>query len=1760
MARRFIANARVSSLLVVLVLMAIVLTTTAANAGATPSTTAPAVSSTGGSSVLGQFVRFTALVTGGSGTPTGEVDFYDGAILIGSAQLDGAGQGAFSTTLLAVGSHGLIAKYGGDTIYTASTSATSTFVVLPRLAAVAMTATPNPVTFPNPVTLTGTVSDLNWVLPPGALFPGGAGAVNNLQSLRSEHAASLLSDGTVLITGGLVAGSAVNTVELFTPADPATPVMGTFALVAGAMQHARAGHAVAVLADGHTALITGGDNAGDAELYTYNFATSGGSSSPTSKMTAKRSFHTATQLGNTNQVVIIGGLVGGTQDASVEYYDQASGTFNLATGTLQLARSSHTTTLVAQSGPAFLLLVAGGDGAGAGTAELIAYNTITNAVTNVGGTPTWSTARAGHTATLLPNGNTVLFAGGMQSGAAITSAELYQIPTDLTVFSSFQTAALPSFFAIPRTFHTATLLDSGFVLFTGGETETVPPFIYSADLYSPGFEPQGTVGFVSTDTDTLTSSPCSLTNPAQGQNACTTTLIPSEVGVPRTLTAAYSSADTSHMTGATNTAPLTVLKGTQALVVVSAPSSAAYGQIGLSVVASGGSGFGTYSYTSATPLACSVDVSGGLTILAGTGTCSVTAMRIGDVNYNDSVSSAPANIPLTPAVLTITPDSGKTKVYGQLFSAFTGTVSGLQNLDAVTVTYASTGAATVADAGAYDITISNVQFTTGLAANYSLVNNTATGGLTVTKAPGFVITPSGGKSKVYGDGFVNSTFSGAVTGLQNSDAVAVTYKSTGEPATADAGNYDILVNAWNFTTGKASNYFPPTLNTAAAGLTVNQAPGFVITPNPNNKAYGNTFVNATFSGQVTGLKNSDVVAVTYKSTGEPAVMDVGNYDILVNTWSFTTGKASNYLSPTLNIATGGLSVNQAPGFIITPNPSSKVYGDLFPNPTFSGQVAGLKNTDAVAVIYKSTGEPAAVDAGSYDIQVNTWNFTTGKASNYLPPTLNIAAAGLVVNPAPAFVITPTGGKSKVYGDAFVNSTFSGQVTLLKNSDVVTATYKSTGEPATVDAGNYDILVNTWNFTTGKASNYLAPTLNIATAGLTVNPAPAFVITPIGGKSKVYGDAFVNSTFSGQVTLLKNSDVVAVTYKSTGEPATVDVGPYDIVVNTWSFTIGKASNYSAPTLNTAAAGLTVNQAPGFVITPTPNNKVYGDTFVNSTFSGQVTGLKNSDAVVVTYKSIGEPAAGVDVGSYDIQVNTWSFATGKASNYLPPTSNVTSGGLTVTPAALTIAPNGSKTKIYGQALPTSSLDGVVSGLKNSDAVAVTYSSTGQPATVDVGNYNITATWTFTTGKSSNYLPQTLNSAIGGLVVVPAQLTVTPNGSKSKVYGQLFQTNSLDGVVTGLQNTDAVTVVYTSTGQPQTQPVGAYDITVSSVAFTTGKATNYTQTLATTKGGMAITPAATVSTALVTVIPTSSGLTYKLSGTVTAPSVLAASCIYSACAVPAGDITFLDGTSQLNASAILLAGTQVSAATFTTTVTTTLTPPSSGTSVLHNVSALYDGKDTFGDYSATVLANQNTIQIVEAAPTQVVSGNTTTAVSFTVPAPSWATAGTSVGLTCKVVDIYNHLQTTFACTVADTTTGKSTSTSASLTVAMKDNVTVTVQPLNTGTTTGALRHFSPVFAVMSLPVFGLLVAGFPSSGLRRRKMLARLGLVLVVLAVLGIVGCGGGFHNTTVPISTGTGTIPGTYYAVVTGTYSTTSAVYSTTPGTASTDLLVIPVQVQ
>jgi hypothetical protein len=91
-----------------------------ATASETPTTTSLSAEPT--SSVEGGQVTFTATVTSGGGTPTGQVSFRDDGTEIGQGALNAAGVATFSTSALSAGTHPMTAHYLGDGTFGTSTS------------------------------------------------------------------------------------------------------------------------------------------------------------------------------------------------------------------------------------------------------------------------------------------------------------------------------------------------------------------------------------------------------------------------------------------------------------------------------------------------------------------------------------------------------------------------------------------------------------------------------------------------------------------------------------------------------------------------------------------------------------------------------------------------------------------------------------------------------------------------------------------------------------------------------------------------------------------------------------------------------------------------------------------------------------------------------------------------------------------------------------------------------------------------------------------------------------------------------------------------------------------------------------------------------------------------------------------------------------------------------------------------------------------------------------------------------------------------------------------------------------------------------------------------------------------------------------------------------------------------------------------------------------------------------------------------------
>jgi len=132
-----------------------VLWQTVSNQSQLPTTTA--LASTLDPSIYGQSITLTAFITPSSGSvssPTGRVNFYDGAIIVGHAFLNAKRLASITQRFLNAGQHSLLAVYVGDSDNGASASSTLSQSVEPATTSATIASSMNPQTEGQPVTFT----------------------------------------------------------------------------------------------------------------------------------------------------------------------------------------------------------------------------------------------------------------------------------------------------------------------------------------------------------------------------------------------------------------------------------------------------------------------------------------------------------------------------------------------------------------------------------------------------------------------------------------------------------------------------------------------------------------------------------------------------------------------------------------------------------------------------------------------------------------------------------------------------------------------------------------------------------------------------------------------------------------------------------------------------------------------------------------------------------------------------------------------------------------------------------------------------------------------------------------------------------------------------------------------------------------------------------------------------------------------------------------------------------------------------------------------------------------------------------------------------------------------------------------------------------------------------------------------------------------------------------------------------------------------
>jgi hypothetical protein len=154
-------------------------------------------------SASGQPVTFTATVSPvapATATPTGTVDFKDGATTLCSAVALSSGTATCTTSLASAGSHTITASYSGDQDFTVS-SDTVAQTVNKAATTTALASSPNPSTAGQAVTFTATIS----VTAPGGGSP--TGSVTFSDGATTLCSAVPVSAGTATCSKALAAGT-----------------------------------------------------------------------------------------------------------------------------------------------------------------------------------------------------------------------------------------------------------------------------------------------------------------------------------------------------------------------------------------------------------------------------------------------------------------------------------------------------------------------------------------------------------------------------------------------------------------------------------------------------------------------------------------------------------------------------------------------------------------------------------------------------------------------------------------------------------------------------------------------------------------------------------------------------------------------------------------------------------------------------------------------------------------------------------------------------------------------------------------------------------------------------------------------------------------------------------------------------------------------------------------------------------------------------------------------------------------------------------------------------------------------------------------------------------------------------------------------------------------------------------------------------------------------------------------------------------------
>jgi hypothetical protein len=850
---------------------------------------------------------------------------------------------------------------------------------------------------------------------------------------------------------------------------------------------------------------------------------------------------------------------------------------------------------------------------------------------------------------------------------------------------------------------------------------------------------------------------------------------------------------------------VTVNKATPTITTAPTASAITYGQTLASSTLSGGVGSVSGSFAFTTPTTAPG---------AGTASQSVTFTPTDTTDYNTVTTTVSVTVnKATPTITTAPTASAIT--YGQTLASSTliggvGSVSG---------NFAFTTPTTAPSAGTAS---QSVTFTPTDTTDYSTITTSVS--VTVNKATPTITTAPTASAITYGQTLASSTLSGGVGSVSGSFAFTT-------PTTAPgAGTASQSVT---FTPTDTTDY---STITTTVSVTVNKAAQPMTWATPAAITYGTALSSLQLNA------TSSVPGTFAYSPATGTVLTAGTNTLTV---VLTPTDSTDYSSVTNTVS---LVVNRA-ALTVSANSTSRAYGAA--NPTFTGTIIGIQNSDNITATYSTTATVSS-PAGTYPI-VPALVDPNSRLANYVVTTNN----GTLTITKTAEVITWSTPAAITYGTALSSLQ-------LNATSTVAGTFAYSPEAGTVlDAGTN---VLTAVFTPTDTTDYASATNSVSI----VVQLAALNVTAYN-TNRVYGTT--NPVFNGVITGIQNDDDITVTFHTTATntspagtyliiPVLDDpfgaLANYVVTYNNGTLTVTKATptiTWTAPasiTYGTALSGLQLNATSSvagtfsytpvagtvltagtntltaiftptdttdysgatntvtlvvnraaLIVTANSTNRVYGAA--NPTFTGTITGIQNSDNITAAYTTTATTAS--PVGTYAI-TPILSDPSNRLANYTVTTNNAT---LTISKAGQTITWATPAAISYGTALSAAQLNAT-----SSVAATVVYSPAAGTV-LTAGTNMLTAV--FTPTDSTDYTGATNTVS---LTVNPAGLTVTANNA-NRAYGAANP--AFTGTITGIQNSDNISATYVTTATISS-PVGTYPITPV-LADPNGRLVNYTVT---------------------------------------------------------------------------------------------------------------------------------------------------------------------------------------------------------------------------------------------------------------------------------------------------------------------------------------------